>query len=203
MLLAFLLFGVSSPLIGTVALLPALFFAVVTLAVARPIAIGVVLRDRTSAGMPACLSAGLARGGSARCCLGCCWYPGGCPGRSKYWPRLIVVIISVILHGVSSAPLAARYGREVAEETLTEERESTAAGLFDQIQRDAPDNTRGTGRPADRENPPLVLDVRSRSTYDRDSATIPGSVRVLPDQVSIWADGHRRTGNRRLLHLTG
>jgi rhodanese-related sulfurtransferase len=36
-------------------------------------------------------------------------------------------------------------------------------------------------------DPPLILDVRSRSEYDRDGVRIPGSVRVLPDQVAEWA----------------
>jgi rhodanese-related sulfurtransferase len=36
-------------------------------------------------------------------------------------------------------------------------------------------------------NPPVMLDVRSRSEYDRDGVRIPGSVRVLPDQVAEWA----------------
>ena len=36
-------------------------------------------------------------------------------------------------------------------------------------------------------DPPLILDVRSRSEYDRDGVRIPGSVRVLPDQVTEWA----------------
>ena len=45
MLLAFLLFGVVlSDIIGTVALLPALIFTLVVLAMARPIAMGIVLR---------------------------------------------------------------------------------------------------------------------------------------------------------------
>ena len=36
-------------------------------------------------------------------------------------------------------------------------------------------------------NPPVVLDVRSRSEYVRDGVRIPGSVQVLPDQVTEWA----------------
>jgi hypothetical protein len=36
-------------------------------------------------------------------------------------------------------------------------------------------------------NPPVVLDVRSRSEYARDGVRIPGSIRVLPDQVTEWA----------------
>ncbi len=35
-------------------------------------------------------------------------------------------------------------------------------------------------------NPPLVLDVRSRSSYEEDQARIPGSVRVLPDHINEW-----------------
>jgi rhodanese-related sulfurtransferase len=36
-------------------------------------------------------------------------------------------------------------------------------------------------------NPPIVLDVRTRSTSGRGDAGIPGSVRVPPDEVSEWA----------------
>jgi rhodanese-related sulfurtransferase len=35
--------------------------------------------------------------------------------------------------------------------------------------------------------PPVVLDVRSRSGYEPEDGQIPGSVRVLPDQVLEWA----------------
>ena len=40
--------------------------------------------------------------------------------------------------------------------------------------------------------PPLVLDVRSRSDYLHSDTRIPGSVRVLPDQVAEWADDQQR-----------
>jgi hypothetical protein len=33
----------------------------------------------------------------------------------------------------------------------------------------------------------MVLEVRSRSSYGNDWTQIPGSVRVLPDQVVDWA----------------
>ena len=36
-------------------------------------------------------------------------------------------------------------------------------------------------------NPPIVLDVRSRSSFDREDYGIPRSLRVLPDQVLEWA----------------
>jgi rhodanese-related sulfurtransferase len=36
--------------------------------------------------------------------------------------------------------------------------------------------------------PPLILDVRSRSSYEKEPAGgIPGSVRVPPDEVENWA----------------
>ncbi|CAN5260739.1 hypothetical protein BH24ACT19_BH24ACT19_12080 [soil metagenome] len=36
-------------------------------------------------------------------------------------------------------------------------------------------------------NPPIILDVRTRSQYERDGTRIPGSVRVMPDAVEDWA----------------
>ncbi len=35
--------------------------------------------------------------------------------------------------------------------------------------------------------PPIVLDVRSRAHYDNDEGQIPGSIRVMPDQMADWA----------------
>ena len=32
-----------------------------------------------------------------------------------------------------------------------------------------------------------MLDVRTRSSYEHDGGQIPGSVRVLPDQIIEWA----------------
>jgi NhaP-type Na+/H+ or K+/H+ antiporter len=100
----------------------------------------------------------------------------------------MVALVSVLLHGVSATPLSAWYGRRVAAATLMEERESTAQGLF---QRDLSGTPRIT--PAELAallegpNPPVVIDVRTRSQYDDDPGQIPGSVRVLPDQVEAWA----------------
>jgi rhodanese-related sulfurtransferase len=30
-------------------------------------------------------------------------------------------------------------------------------------------------------NPPVILDVRARASYDHNGSQIPGSIRVLPD----------------------
>ena len=34
--------------------------------------------------------------------------------------------------------------------------------------------------------PPLVLDVRTRSTYEKSGQRNPGDVRMMPDQVVGW-----------------
>ena len=36
-------------------------------------------------------------------------------------------------------------------------------------------------------NPPVISDVRARASYEHDGSQIPGSIRVLPDQVLEWA----------------
>jgi hypothetical protein len=91
---------------------------------------------------------------------------------------------------VSATPLSNWYGRRVAQATVTlpEERESTAGGLF---QADPTAIPRITPQVLAEQlagpHPPIVLDVRARAHYDQDADQIPGSVRVLPDQVAAWA----------------
>lgn len=102
----------------------------------------------------------------------------------------VVVIVSVVVHGISAAPAADRYARAVARKTLAEEREATTAGLFQHEAMDVPRIT--PAQLVDRlkgPEPPVVLDVRTRSSFEADKAEIPGSVRVLPDHVAEWAAG--------------
>jgi NhaP-type Na+/H+ or K+/H+ antiporter len=99
----------------------------------------------------------------------------------------VVVLVSVIAHGASATPLSAWYGRRVVQQTLAEEREATATGLF---QQDAGETPRIMPEELAARlmsgNPPIVLDVRTRSQYDQDSGQIPGSIRVVPDTVEAW-----------------
>jgi hypothetical protein len=98
------------------------------------------------------------------------------------------VLVSVVAHGVTATPFSSWYARKISEQTLAEERAGTAAELFTQSPDDIPRVT--PSQLAERlagPRPPLILDVRSRSEYDRDGVRIPGSVRVLPDQVAEWA----------------
>ena len=107
----------------------------------------------------------------------------------------VVVIASVAIHWASAAPVSAWYERRVTTGTLPEEREGTADALLGGHDRDVSRIT-----PQELEallfgtSPPTVLDVRIRSGYERDAAQIPGSIRVLPDQVTEWADNNHPEG---------
>ncbi len=191
MLFAFILFGAAlSTLIGTVPIAAALGLAAVTIFLARPVAIGLVLRR-------AAVSA------SARAFIG--WFgPRGlnslllallvvnAPVAGAEWLLAvvgIVVIVSVAAHGTTATPIAEWYGRKVTRETLAEERVSTASGLLgasepEEVERIGPEEL---ARRLAGDRPPIVLDVRSRSSYEKHPAGIPGGVRVLPDQVEEWA----------------
>jgi NhaP-type Na+/H+ or K+/H+ antiporter len=83
----------------------------------------------------------------------------------------VVVLASVAIHGVSASTISVWYTKHAREETLVEEWESTAAGLFAHDEGDIP---RVTPEELDEmlrgSTPPIVLDVRSRSSYDSDGA---------------------------------
>ncbi|HLJ80758.1 MAG TPA: cation:proton antiporter, partial [Ktedonobacterales bacterium] len=101
-----------------------------------------------------------------------------------------VVAFSVVVHGVTATPLSNWYANSIANprETAPEEREATAAGLFEQDAGEVPRITAAElAHQLEGTNPPVILDARTRGQYDADAARIPGSVRVLPDQVRQWA----------------
>jgi NhaP-type Na+/H+ or K+/H+ antiporter len=168
---------------------PALAFALVVLFVARPLAIGLVLR-RTAVSKRARMFIGwFGPRGLSSLLFGLLVVLQGVPGSERLLAITgVVAFTSVILHGVSATPLIAAYGRAMAKETLPEEREATATGLFggdyEAIPRVTPEELAvALAGP----NPPIVLDVRTQSTTGRGDAGIPGSVRVPPGEVSEWA----------------
>jgi NhaP-type Na+/H+ or K+/H+ antiporter len=192
MLLAFVLFGaLLSTMLGQVPPLATLVLAGLAIFVIRPVAVRLVLR--------------LGRAGLSRYARQfIAWFgprglnsllfallvaARGVPGGEELFPIIgAVVLVSVVAHGATATPFSSWYARKASQETLAEERAGTAAELFTQSADDIPritpaqlfDRLKGP-------NPPLILDVRSRSEYDRDGVRIPGSIRVLPDQVTEWA----------------
>lgn len=189
MLLAFVLFGaVLSALLPTVPLMAGLGLALIALGVIRPAVLGLVL-------LPAKMST-IARG-----FIG--WF--GPRGLNSLLLALLVVqahapdaefllavtgmvvVVSVVVHGMSATPLSAWYGRRIEATTYAEEREGTFTGLFE-----ADPNAVERITPAQlvemlaSDAPPLLLDVRSRSQYEADDTQIPGSIRVEPDRIEDW-----------------
>jgi len=195
MLLAFLLFGiVLSDLIGTLSIIPVLGFTLIVLVLARPAAIGIVLRKANISKHALAFIGWFGPRGLSSLLFALLLISNNVSGSVQMLATVgVVVVISVVLHGVTASPLAAGYARIVSRETLPEERVGTAAGLYEakpgDVARVTPQELAGR---LGRENPPLVMDVRSRSSYSRATAQIPGSVRVVPDEIQEWAQGQPR-----------
>jgi NhaP-type Na+/H+ or K+/H+ antiporter len=190
MLLAFVLFGaVLSTLLDEVSLPATLLFALIVICVARPAAFGLVLRRANISPAARAFIAWFGPRGLNSLLLALLALQAGV-ARSEWILAVtgVVVITSIVLHGATATPLGAWYASKVAHETLAEEREGNAAGLFKHAPGDVPrltvDELEERLRAA---HPPVVLDVRTRSQYDADRSRIPGSVRVYPDQVAAWA----------------
>ncbi|MFN0072440.1 MAG: cation:proton antiporter [Chloroflexota bacterium] len=189
MLVAFVLFGaVLSSLIWQLPLGPVVGFSALTIFIARPFAFGLVL-------MPARLSRAAH--------LFISWFgPRGL--NSLLFALLVVhsqlpfsemllaivgvvVVMSVVAHGVTGTPLAHWYARQLENETLDEARESTATGLFQGAATDVPRITpRALSAALESPEPPIVLDVHARPSRPGDQIGIPGSISVPPDQVARW-----------------
>lgn len=192
MLLTFIAFGVVlSTLLPTIPTAPAFLLGVVAIFVVRPLSMGLAL-------LPARMSL---RG---RAFIG--WFgPRGLSAlllallaveaRVPQATRLLaitgmVVVVSLVAHGVTATPVATWYGNAIAhaKRTQEEERASTVGELFERDGQSAPRVTLEELHTwLNGPNPPLVLDVRTRAAYEEAEGSIPGSVRVLPDQAHDWA----------------
>ncbi|MBI3969716.1 MAG: cation:proton antiporter [Chloroflexi bacterium] len=203
MLLAFVLFGAllaSLLATGPVPLLPALAFAGLTIFVARPLAQALVLSRAAMSFQARAFVAWFGPRGLNSLLLALLVVINGVPGGERLLSIVgVVVLFSVVVHGMTATPLGAWYARKLARETLPEERQSGAAGLLlpahdpEAVPRITPVEL---ARRLEGPEPPLVMDVRTRSQYDRDEGQIPGSVRVLPDEVANWAARQRTPAQR-------
>ena len=195
MLMSFVLFGaVLSSELGAVELADALLLAALAVILIRPLSVGAALRLRHTH---------LSREGRAFIA----WFGprglnylllallvvehGVAEGREVFGIVGVVVLVSVAVHGATATPLSSWYARRARATTLPEERESTLAGAFGgrvgTTPEEAPRIT--AAELADllaSSDPPLVVDVRSRSGYARDPNRIPGAVSVRPDEVADW-----------------
>ncbi len=195
MLLAFVLFGVViSGILGSVDIWRGLGLAALVLLVIRPSVLGLVLlRARISWEARAFISWFGPRGLNSLLLTLLVVRADVVEADGLLGAVAVVVLASVTVHGATATPISAWYGRRTESgETLAEEREGTAAGLFEHEEQ-------GARRISPKElnelmkgpDPPVVLDVRSRARYRADDGRIPGSLRVLPDRVVEWAQEAR------------
>jgi sodium/hydrogen antiporter len=190
MLLSFVLFGVViSEIALEVPLVPALVLAVVVIFVARPVAIGLVLRRAVMSNAARAFIGWFGPRGLNSLLLALLVVQNGVANAEFLLAVTgIVVTVSVVVHGASATPLSALYGRAVERRTLQEEREGTAAGLFEGPAGETPRiKPEALAIEMEGTNPPIILDVRTRSQYERDKRQIPGSVRVPTDHIEDWA----------------
>lgn len=200
MLLTFLLFGAAlGPLFGSIPLVAALALAVVAVGIVRPVVIELLMR-RAKMSRPARAFMGwFGPRGLSALLLALLVVEANAPDALRLFTVTgTVVAFSIVVHGVTATPFSNWYARTVAKprEVAPEEREATASGLFRQDASDIPRITvTELAHALQSADPPIVLDVRTRGQYDADAARIPGSVRVLPDQVRQWAAtaDHTRT----------
>jgi len=190
MLLAFILFGVViSDLFFEVPLIPALVLAGVVIFVARPLAIGIVLRKAAVSNVARAFIGWFGPRGLNSLLLSLLVVSAGVANGEFLLAVVgVVVTISVVLHGASATPLSTLYGRAVENDTREEEREGTSGGIFDGDGSDAARiQPEGLARMLEEDEPPVVLDVRTRSQYEQDRRQIPGSIRIRPDEAEEWA----------------
>lgn len=192
MLLAFILFGaVLGPLFGAIPFGLVLVFAVIAIVIVRPAALGLALLRANMSLAARGFIAWFGPRGLSALLLALLVVEAGAPGATQLLAVTgVVVLVSVLVHGVTATPASHWYGQHVARSRATppEERESDAAGLWhggaDDVPRISPEELRAW---LDGPQPPVVLDVRARGHYAEAVGRIPGSVRVPPDQVREWA----------------
>jgi NhaP-type Na+/H+ or K+/H+ antiporter len=192
MLLAFVLFGVVlSTLFGTIPLLPALALALVALVVIRPLSLVLVLLRAKMSPLARLFIGWFGPRGLNSLLLALLAVQAAVPG-AEYLLAVtgVVVVVSVVAHGVSATPLSAWYGRRVArsQQTLPEERASDLPDLFEPEAEGVPRiSAEQLASQLQSPQPPIVLDVRARAHYAADKSEIPGSIRVPPDLIADWA----------------
>ncbi|CAN5790673.1 hypothetical protein BH23ACT11_BH23ACT11_21340 [soil metagenome] len=195
LLLAFILFGVViSDLFGEVPLVPALALAAIVIFLARPLAIGIVLRKAAISNKARAFIGWFGPRGLNSLLLALLVIQAGV-ANSEFLLAVVgvVVTVSVIAHGASATPLSQAYGRAVENETHEEERDN-AGGIFEG---DASASIRikheRLAGMLESEEPPVVLDVRTRSQYEQDRTRIPGAERVAPDRIEEWVQEREET----------
>jgi len=190
MLLAFVLFGVVlSGLLETVDIVPTLGLAAAVVFAIRPAVLGVVLAKARMSWQAHAFVSWFGPRGLNSLLLALLVVQAGIPGSELLLAVVgVVVMASVAIHGDTAVPVGMWYGRAAVKEVFEEERESTVAGLFGQHEGEVPFLTpQELSDLLSQPDPPVIVDVRTRASYNHDGTRVPGSVRVLPDGAIDWA----------------
>ena len=206
MLLAFVMFGVVvSDSLSLLTLWQGSALAVITIVLARPLSLSLLLSLRavTLSAPARSFIAWFGPRGLNSLLFALLVVVAGVPGSALLFAATgAVVVASVLAHGVTATPVTGWYARKVAAATLAEEREDSATGLFaahvDDVERIGVDELNALMNDGD---PPLLLDVRSRSQYRRDEGSIPGSIRVMLDDIPDW-EAEQREKKLAVLYCT-
>ena len=195
MLVAFVLFGaVLSTTLGMIDVVGTVVLALVAILLIRPAVLTLVLGRVRMSGSARGLIAWFGPRGLNSLLLAVLVVQAGVDGSVGVLAVIgTVVLVSALVHGTSATPLVGWYARKVARETLDEERESTAVALFGRETVSIPRlDVEDLQRRLAGANPPLILDVRSRSSLAADPYVMAGSERVEPDRVREWAENRSR-----------
>jgi hypothetical protein len=172
-----LAFAVISQIVSQFPVGTALLLACVALLLARPLAIGLALRRSAISWQARVFIGWFGPRGLNSMLLALLVLHARVP-HAEYLLAIVgvVVTISVIAHGVTATPLSALYAHTVEDKTLAEERGENAAELFgkrgdDPLRIPAAE----LAHRLESEQPPLILDARTRSQYRLDHTKIPGS----------------------------
>ncbi len=141
MLLAFILFGVVlSALLGSTPLVTTLTFAVIVIALVRPLAFSLVLQRTTMSRASRLFIGWFGPRGLNSLLLVLLVVQAGIP-QAEYLLIItgVVVLVSVVAHGITATPVSTWYGDHVAQApALPEKRETSVNGLLTSESADAP-----------------------------------------------------------------
>jgi NhaP-type Na+/H+ or K+/H+ antiporter len=170
--------------------LTTLLFALFTLGIARPLSFLLVLaRSRASLAGRLMISWFGPRGLNSLL-LTILAVAAGIPAAERVFGIVsVVVLVSILAHGVSATPLLAWYGRRLRQADLPEEVAADAGTLLNagdgrlreqDVPRLSPAALKGM---LDAGEPVTIVDIRRDAAYDGSGRRIPGSIRIPIDDL--------------------
>ena len=191
MLFAFVLFGATlSTMLHTTNIAMSLVLAGLVIFVIRPSVLSLVLARTRMSLTAKGLIAWFGPRGLNSLLLALLAVQADVPGAEMLLATVgIVVLASTGIHGASSTPIGAWYQRRSSGREMAEEQTATADNL---ISRDYSGvmliSPQQLFQMISTSQQPIILDVRSRTSYEGARRRIPGSERVLPERLSEWVE---------------